>query len=341
MRVVYTDAQSAHRPDFYFVRGNRVAPREVPERATVLRAAAEKAGHEIVEPEDFGAGPRAAVHTAAYLAFLEGAYERWQAMPEAAPQIMTSIHPVRHMDGFPEHIIGQAGWFVADTSCPIGLGTWEAAVAAAHAAVHAARLVIDDAPAAYALCRPPGHHCFADLAGGFCYLNNAAIAAVDLRQRHDRVAIVDIDVHHGNGTQGIFYDRADVFFASVHADPAQFYPFFAGYAAERGNGDGDGTTLNKPLALGSGDEPFLDALDAILTAVRDFDPGAIVVSLGLDASKDDPFAGLAVTTEGFGRCGKRFGELGRPLALIQEGGYVSDSLGANLVAFLAGVENSL
>ena len=338
MKAVYPAAQAGHNPDFYYVRGTRVDARERPERAEVLLDAVRAAGHEVVAPDDYGAAAREAVHSPAYLDFLATAYGRWRDLPDASPQIMPSIHPVRHMSAMPGHIIGQVGWFVADTSCPIGDGTWAAACASADAAVHAARLVAGGERAVYALCRPPGHHCYADLAGGFCYLNNAAIAAADLRRTRERVAIIDIDVHHGNGTQGIFYDRDDVFFASVHGDPDVFYPFFAGYAAETGADAGAGFTLNKPLPLGSGDDAVLAAIDDILGAFRGFAPDVVVVSLGLDASVDDPFAALAVTTAGFGRAGAAIAALGAPLVLVQEGGYLSPSLGANLTAFLAGFE---
>ncbi|MCP4329566.1 MAG: histone deacetylase family protein [Alphaproteobacteria bacterium] len=341
MKVVYPEAQALHQPDFYYIRGNRSGAREVPERAEVLLRAARSAGHEIVAAESFGATPREAVHDRDYLAFLETAHERWQALENASPQIMPSIHPVRHMQGRPAHIVGQVGWFIADTSCPIGRGTWQAACASADAAIHAARLVQGGERAAYALSRPPGHHCYSDLAGGFCYLNNIAIAAEDMRREFDRLAIIDIDVHHGNGTQGIFYRRDDVFFASVHADPNAFYPFFAGYASETGDGPGKGTTLNKPLPLGSGDGDFMAAVDEILAAVREFAPAAVLVSLGFDASEDDPFAGLAVTTAGFGQVGTAIARLGLPLVLVQEGGYLSRSLGDNLVSFIAGVDSAL
>ncbi len=341
MKVVYPESQAQHRPDFYYVRGNRTKPREVPERAQALLAACKATDHKIVAPDSYGAECREAVHSKPYLDYLEKAYDQWAAMDGAAPQIMPSIHPVRHMSGFPDHIIGRTGWFVADTSCPIGPGTWHAACQSADAAVHAARLIVGGERAAYALCRPPGHHCFSDLAGGFCYLNNAAIAAEDLRREADRIAIIDIDVHHGNGTQGIFYERNDIMFGSVHADPAVFYPFFAGYASERGQGEGEGFNINRPLPLGSGDDRFLEAVGEILSGFGTFRPDVVIVSLGLDASKDDPFAGLAVTTDGFARAGEAIAGLGRPLVLVQEGGYLSETLGANLVAFLAGVESRL
>ncbi len=206
--------------------------------------------------------------------------------------------------------------------------------------MHAARLVRDGADAAYALCRPPGHHAYADMAGGFCFLNNTAIAAQDLVATGRRVAILDVDVHHGNGTQGIFYRRADVLTVSLHADPLRFYPFFWGYAAERGEGEGLGANLNIPLPRGTGDAAYLEALARAMRRIRAFAPDALVVALGLDAHEGDPFKGLAITTGGFGRIGAAVRGLGLPTVLVQEGGYLSDDLGANLAAFLQGFSNA-
>ncbi len=338
MRVVYPAAQAEHQPDYYFIQGNRVLARERPERAAILLAAIEAAGHDVIAPAVYGAPCRETVHSEAYLAFLESAFDRWSALSAPSPQIMPSIHPVRHMSAMPDHIIGQVGWFITDTSCPIGEGTWRAVCASVDAAVHAARLVLGGSPMAYALCRPPGHHSYRDLAGGFCYLNNAAIAAQDMLREMDKVAIIDIDVHHGNGTQGIFYDRCDVFFGSVHADPNAFYPFFAGYADETGTGAGANLTMNRPLPLASGDADFIVAVEELVAAIAAYRPDAVLVSLGLDASVDDPFAGLAVTTDGFRRTGTAIAGLDLPLVLIQEGGYVSRSLGDNLIAFFDGAE---
>src|SRR5690606_8378309 len=179
---------------------------------------------------------------------------------------------------------------------------------------------------------------YADMAGGFCYLNNTAIAAQHLRRRWARVAVVDVDLHHGNGTQGIFYERSDVLTVSVHAEPSAFYPFFWGYAEERGAGAGEGANLNLPLALGSGDSTFLAALDRGIAAVRGFGAEALVVALGLDAFEGDPLAGLAVTRAGFGEIARRLAALGLPSVLVQEGGYPDAALGADLTAFLGGVE---
>ena len=226
----------------------------------------------------------------------------------------------------------------ADMACPIGPHTWDAALAATEVATTAADLVLTGTREAYALCRPPGHHAFADMAGGFCFLNNSAVAAQHLRSRHARVAVLDVDVHHGNGTQGIFYERADVLTVSIHADPANYYPYFWGHAHEAGTGEGDGFNLNLPLPLGSADAPWLAAGDTALTRIAAFAPTALVVALGLDASESDPLQGLKVTGAGFHAMAARIARLGLPTVLVQEGGYLGDDLGRNLVQFLAGFE---
>jgi len=207
-------------------------------------------------------------------------------------------------------------------------------------AATAAQLVLDGEDAAYALCRPPGHHAYRDQAGGFCFLNNSAVAAAHLRQHHERVAILDVDVHHGNGTQGIFYERPDVLTVSIHADPARFYPFVWGYAHEHGAGAGLGANINIPLPLGTPDDGYMQGLASAGRSIAAFAPGALVVALGLDASEHDPLVGLAVTTDGFRRIGAAIARLGLPTVFVQEGGYLSDWLGTNLAAVLAGFEES-
>ena len=234
-----------------------------------------------------------------------------------------------------------AQWGVrAGLCCPIGPGAWAAACAASDVATTAAQMVSDGEDAVYALCRPPGHHAYRDLAGGFCFLNNSAIAAAHLRLTHDRVAILDVDVHHGNGTQGIFYERRDVFTISIHADPASYYPYVWGYAHERGAGTGLNANLNIPLPIGTGDDDYLQALVVARKAIESFAPDALVVALGLDASEHDPLAGLSVTTDGFRRIGAVIARLGLPTVLVQEGGYLSDVLSANLEAVLGGFETA-
>jgi len=335
MKVVYSEAHARHAPRHFLVRGRIKESPETPARAEALLAAARAAGHEIVAPRAWGPGPRAAVHAPAYLRFLETAHARWRALDDSSPEVVPNAHPHGRAVSYPEGVVGQAGYHMADTACPIGPGTWEAACAAADVAVETAAIALDQGGAAYGLCRPPGHHAFADGAGGFCFLNNAAIAAQWMTERAGRVAVLDIDVHHGNGTQDIFWERADVLFVSLHADPAAFYPFFSGYAHERGAGAGEGCTLNLPLSFGADDAAFLAALARAGEAIRAFAPGALVVSLGFDAYAGDPLSPLAVTTEGYARAGRAIAGLGLPCALIQEGGYDCASLGANLAAFLA------
>ena len=336
MKVVYSDRHALHDPAFFLVRGQIKNSAEQPERAERLLAAAQGLGHEIVAPAGLGPAPRAAVHSADYLAFLESAYADWQSLGDSSAEIIPNSHPSWRPAHYPRSIVGRAGWHMADTACPIGPQTFEAACVSADVAASAAAHVIDGAREVYALCRPPGHHAFTSMAGGFCFLNNSAIAAQYLRQVHARVAILDVDVHHGNGTQGIFYRRADVLTLSIHADPLDFYPFFWGHAAERGEGDGTGCNLNLPLPLGTDDAGWLAALDQALTTIRAFAPGALVVALGLDAYGGDPLAGLQVTTPGFGRIAAAIARLDLPTVLVQEGGYLSPDLGANLASFLEG-----
>ena len=341
MQIIYDPTHERHAPET-FISAGRVMPNpEVIERATRLLAAVEQAGHDVVAPDAFSHDAYAAVHTGDYLEFLSSAHELWSKVAGASDEVVPNAHPGRHMHSRPHHIVGLAGYHMADTACPIGAGTWQAARAAADCALTAAARVMDGARVAYSLCRPPGHHAYSDMAGGFCFLNNVAIAA-DYCRRHgaERVAILDIDVHHGNGTQGIFYGRGDVLFASVHGDPHAFYPWFAGYAEERGQDAGHGYNLNLPLARGSGDPQFHHAVEEGLAAIHRYAPDVVLISLGFDAQENDPLGILKVTTEGFRHTASMIAGLGLPTVLVQEGGYLCDELGANLAAFLDGFENA-
>lgn len=334
MQAFLDNAQAAHDPK-HFMQLGRLRPNpEQPARIAALQAGAQAAGATFRAPDDHGLGPIARLHSPAYLAFLQTIHARWQSLPDPAPEVIANIHPVRHAGSYPSSPVGQAGWHQADTSCPIGAETWRAAYWLAQTAIAAARGV--GSGTTYALCRPPGHHAFGDLAGGFCYLNNAAIAAADLTARGARVAVFDIDVHHGNGTQGIFYDRADVLTVSIHADPAGFYPFHWGHACERGGAAAEGYNLNLPLPRGTDDAAYLAALPAALGAIRNFGADVLVLALGLDAHINDPFQGFAVTTAGFTRIAAAIAALRLPTVIVQEGGYLSPDLGPNLTAFLAG-----
>ncbi len=336
MKVIFDPSQKRHHPRFFLSSGASQPNPEVPERADILLAAARDSGLKQETPRDYGLAPAAAVHTPEYLTYLQTIYGRWQRIEGASEEVIPNIHPNGRSGAYPASAVGHAGYHMADTSCPINAETWGSALRSAHTATHAADLVAQGEPAAYALCRPPGHHAFADMAGGFCYLNNSAIAAAKLLSQGSRVAILDVDLHHGNGTQGIFYARDDVLTISIHADPVRFYPFFWGHADERGEGRGLGYNLNLPLARKTGDSGFLGALDAAMHRLAAFAPDALVVALGLDAHESDPFGGLSVTTRGFEAIGSRIGAAKLPSVIVQEGGYLNDALGANLSAFLTG-----
>jgi acetoin utilization deacetylase AcuC-like enzyme len=340
MKAIFDDHQWMHDPKHFLANGKLLPNPEQPERIKVLHAGALAAGCDFEVPKDAGLGPIAAIHTPEYLTFLRTIYKRWQHIEGAGDEVIPNIHPANRTDSYPKSAVGQVGFHQADSACPIASGTWEAAYWSAQSAISGADALTGGMPAAYVLSRPPGHYAFGDLAGGFCFLNNSAIAAERLRAKGFRPAILDVDVHHGNGTQGIFYDRNDVLTVSLHADPARFYPFFWGHAHERGAGAGLGRNLNLPLARGTGDDDFLTTPDTALTRVRDFGADAVVVALGLDAYINDPFKGLAITTPGFARIGAAIAGLKLPTLFVQEGGYLCDELGENLTSVLNGYQGA-
>jgi acetoin utilization deacetylase AcuC-like enzyme len=329
MRVFHSPESPRHDPEWYWRRGTPISHPEQAARYAILRDAALKGGHALAESGDHGLDPIRAVHNPAYLAFLSEAWSRRGEMPGLGDEILTGAFARPHMHRTPKGLLGLAGLYMADTSTPIRAGTWPALYGAAQCAIAAADTALA-AGHAYALCRPPGHHAYADSAGGFCFINNSAIAAARMRAATGGpVAILDIDVHHGNGTQGIFYGRADVLTVSVHADPSDYFPFYAGYADETGTGEGAGFNRNLPLPPGSGDAPWLEA------AIAAHRPRALVVALGLDAAADDPIGALKVTRSGFAGAAERIARAGLPTALVQEGGYLCAALPENLTAFLA------
>jgi acetoin utilization deacetylase AcuC-like enzyme len=339
MKCVFDEAQNAHAPARYMLFGNIAECPESPERIVRLLEGAAQAGLARVPPRAFGHDRLGAVHSARYLDFLEHGHAQWRAVAGAHPEMMPSIRPLESPSAYPEGILGRAGWHVQDFSAPITADTWGSVRASAMTGLTASALVLEGERAAYALCRPPGHHAYAERAGGFCYLNNAALAAEALRSKHAKVAVLDIDVHHGNGTQSIFYQRADVLTLSIHGDPRNYYPHFYGYADQRGSGAGEGFNLNLPVPVKSGDAVWQQALDAALARIADFAPGALVLALGLDAHEADPLAGGAVTTSGFGKMAAMIAGLRLPTVIVQEGGYLTPYLGDNLAAFLTGFQN--
>lgn len=340
MKAIFDERQRVHDPKHFMANGTLSPNPEQPRRIEVLRTGAEEAGCVFQAPGDHGLGPIAALHSAEYLVFLETIHTRWSRIEGASDEVIPNVHPDRRTASYPRSAVGQAGFHQADTACPIAAGTWEAAYWSAQSAIEGTDLIGGGEKAAYVLSRPPGHHAFGDLAGGFCFLNNSGIAAERLRAAGRRPAILDVDVHHGNGTQGIFYDRSDVLTVSLHADPVRFYPFFWGHAHERGEGDGLGYNLNLPLPRGTGDDDYLKTMDTGLAHIRAFGADVLVVALGLDAYENDPLKGLAVTTPGFARIGTAIAKLGLPTLLIQEGGYLSDELGQNLTSFLSGFQDA-
>jgi acetoin utilization deacetylase AcuC-like enzyme len=336
MKTIFHDAQRAHDPKHFLSSGAPKPNPEQPARIDALLGAVRALGLEVATPADHGLGPVAEVHTAEYLQFLQNIYPRWQRIAEASEEVIPNIHPDRRGAGYPKSAVGQAGYHQADTACPISAATWESAYWSTQTALSAADLVLGGADSVYALCRPPGHHAFADLAGGFCFLNNTAIAAQACVRAGRRPAILDVDLHHGNGTQGIFYARGDVLTVSIHVHPERYYPFFWGYPQERGTGPGHGANLNLPIPMGTDDEGFLEALAAGLARIRSFAPDLLIIALGLDAFEGDPFGGLAVSTPGFARIAAAAAGLGLPTLIVQEGGYLCPELGDNLRGFLAG-----
>lgn len=336
MRAFFDERQQKHDPQYFMANGAVKPSPEQPERIVRLKAGAETAGCVFEAPDDAGLGPIAAVHTPEYLSFLQNIYTRWRRIEGAGAEVIPNIHPASRTDGYPRSAVGQAGYHQADTACPIAEHTWEAAYWSAQSAIAGADALLAGDRSCYVLSRPPGHHAFGDLAGGFCFLNNSGIAAQRLLAGGHRPAILDVDVHHGNGTQGMFYERADVLTVSIHADPARFYPFFWGHAQERGANTGLGYNLNLPLDRGTADDAYMATLDRALERIAAYGSTVVVVALGLDAHEDDPFQGLAVTTPGFARIGAAIAATGLPMLLVQEGGYLSDALGANLTSFLTG-----
>ena len=340
MKAVFAAAQLAHAPTRFLSLGNIVDYPDKPDRARRLLEGARQADAQIYAARTYDMEVLERCHAQEYLQFLEGAFEEWSQLEGAGPELMPSLRPLVTPTRAPRHILGRAGLYMMDFSCPITATTWKAAKASAFTALTAADLVLKGDRVAYALCRPPGHHAYADMAGGFCYLNNAALAAEQLRTVHDRVAILDIDCHHGNGTQSIFYERNDVLTLSIHANPLNFYPFYWGYPREKGAGEGMGFNHNFPLPVGAGDDVWMQALEEAAGKIGEYQPAALVVAVGFDAHEADPLKGGTVTTEAYGDMAARIAALDLPTVLVQEGGYTGEHLSANLAAFLTGFERA-
>ena len=345
--LVASDAHLGHTGLIELVGGREVPCFESPERATVIRDAMLATGHyELVAPTDHGPDPIAAVHELELIDLVEHAWaDAIGAGRNPARPLLPDTFLLREYAGrmpLSELPVGRherLGAYCFDTATPIVEGTAAAAREAVDIGLTALDLVLAGQPLAYGLCRPPGHHAGRNLIGGYCFYNNAAIVAESVLARGaERVAILDVDFHHGNGTQQIFWERSDVLYVSLHGDPRGIYPYYSGYATERGAGDGLGTTLNLPLAPGTEGDEYLGALADGLDAIRDFAADApLVISLGFDTYHEDPICNLALRTEDYGRIGTAIAALGMPVVALQEGGYAVNALGANAVAFLGGL----
>jgi acetoin utilization deacetylase AcuC-like enzyme len=352
MKAVYSPRHRGHDVTHETYLGIAEPANEVVERAERIRAALEAdGGFDLVAPTDHGLEPLLAVHDPGLVRFVEEAWAGVETERLDRTFLVADTYPVRAMfEGLsdaalasrpePRSVAGRAGYWGLDSANPIVAGTYDAARSAVDVALTAADLVVDAGERmAYGLCRPPGHHAGRAMAGGYCLFNNAAIAAESIVRRTGRsVAVLDVDVHHGNGTQQIFWRRGDVFYASIHADPADLYPFFLGYADETGEGEGEAANFNQPLPLGTGDETYLPAVDRALEAIARRDDALVVVSLGFDTYERDPIGTFKVTTPAYHEIGRRVASLGRPLVILQEGGYYRPALGENARAWLRGAE---
>lgn len=342
MITFFNDRHALHHGRREMFRGELVPCFEVPARADhVLRELQSRQLGAIESPLDIADEAIARVHSQRYVDFLRGAWDEWVALDPANAQrdAIPSYWPIRtfRSDVLPASFSARMGLFSFDAGSPLTSGTWVAARAGASCAVASARHVLDGARSAFALTRPPGHHAGSDFFGGYCFLNNAAIAAQTLRDGGlDRVAILDIDYHHGNGTQAIFHERADVFFASVHGDPHTEYPYYLGYADERGSGAGEGCNLNLPLPRGTGFAAWRSAMSHALRAIAGFGAQALVVSLGVDTFAGDPISGFDLRSEDFLRVGEDLAGAGIPAVFVFEGGYAVAEVGVNAVNVLDG-----
>lgn len=340
MRFFANPAQAGHCPEFEFFRGRRVPCFETPERFQFVAEVLGSAGCQLESPDLFPDEALHVVHTPRYLAFLKGAWAEWLATGnegDAFPAVWPGAGMRR--DRLPQNFAARMGFFAFDTGTPLAAGTWQAARSGADCALSAAQSVLGGERSAFVLTRPPGHHAGIETFGGYCFLNNAALAAQALREGGaSRVAILDVDYHHGNGSQEIFYARPDVFFASIHGDPMTEYPFYLGHADERGEGAGLGANLNLPLPAGAPAADWFSALERALAAIAQHGADALVVSLGVDAWEGDPISSFRLKTSDYGMLGERLRQLGLPAVFVLEGGYAVRAIGDNVLSCLRGFD---
>ncbi len=338
MKIILSDDHRQHFPKGELSGGVLVRPFECPERWEHIVARLEAVGlTDFAPPEPLDRGPVEKVHAADFLAFLESAWDLWAA-EGCEGEALPTVFPARRMaQRRPEHIDGLLGYYAMAIETAITAGTWPAAQASAAIALTAQKQIAAGDRAAFALCRPPGHHAARDLYGGYCFLNNAAIACQGFRDAGaGRVALLDVDFHHGNGSQDIFYARDDVLFLSLHGRPEDAFPHFLGYADERGQGAGEGFNVNYPMPPGTPYPLWSEALEDACRKIANYGPDALVVSLGVDTYEADPISFFKLTSADFSTYGAPLGKLGLPTLFVMEGGYAVEEIGINTVNVLTG-----
>ena len=338
MKVVFTDDHRLHFAQGEIFGGEFVTPFERPSRMEyILRELRKRKMDDLAPPNPVDMTAVARVHDKGFLKFLENAWAEWTAMGYRG-EILPTGFPARGMrQRCPKAIDGKVGYYIHSVETCITAGTWEAAKASASVALTAQKLIAGGAASAFALCRPPGHHAHDDLYGGYCFLNNAAIATQAFRDAGAaRVAVLDVDFHHGNGTQDIFYDRSDVLFCSLHGEPETAYPHFLGYGDEIGAGQGEGFNFNYPMPAGTTYERWCKALGEACGKIGNHGPDALVVSLGVDTFEKDPISYFKLKSADFKDYGKRIAKLKLPTLFVMEGGYAIEAIGVNTVNVLEG-----
>ena len=330
-----------HAPILEFFEGQLIPYQESPARADIILKALQMTGNHVFHlPKDYGMPPIQAIHDGGYLQWLQSAYASWTDAGGNPAGAVADTFAVRQMNRRPHHPKAALGYYAFDATTVITAGTWQAAYQSAQVAINAAIDVRSGARVAFALCRPPGHHAHADLCGGYCFLNNAAIAAQVLvgASAPSTCGVLDIDFHHGNGTQDIFYPRDDVLFISLHADTDRQYPYFSGAADEIGIGPGAGYNLNILLPASVSDYQYLLELDRACDRIVSYAPSWLVVSMGVDTFAGDPLGDFGLSTSGFAKIGQMLAQLNLPALFVMEGGYAVQQLGTNVSALLGGFE---
>lgn len=320
--------------------GELVPPFECPLRAEhILQRVRDVSLGDIIAPTNFDIDRVTRIHDPAFLHFLETCWSEWSATGYKGEAIPI-CWPARGMQlRIPDHIDGKLGYYALAAETAITNGTWEAARASVDVALTAQAAMRDGAQQAFALCRPPGHHAAGDMFGGYCFINNAAVAAqAFLDQGASRVALLDVDFHHGNGSQAIFYDRSDVMFVSLHGDPKNAFPHFLGYADETGHGDGEGFNHNYPMGPGTSFRTWGEALADACRKISHYAPDALVISLGVDTFEHDPISFFKLASDDFKRYGATIAGLNLPTLFVMEGGYAVEEIGINAVNVLQGYE---